>query len=106
MPLDIGNHVREVTIEHARWVTESSRTRVLLLSNFATSVTCLKLSNLTISDFADFTNIVSILKGLQSLSMQHIGFEYNTLDLSEPIPPNRSFHPPSHPSISSTSIWA
>ena len=91
MPLNIGDHVREIIVKNARWVAESSRTRVLLLSHFATSVTSLKLSNLTISDFADFTNIVSILKRLRVLSMQHVGFEYNTLDLSEPIPPNRSF---------------
>jgi len=93
MPLNIGDHVREIMVKNARWVSHSSATRVLLLSHFATSVTSLKLSNLTISDFAHFANIVSTLKGLQLLSMQHIGFEHNQLDFSEPIAPNRSFPP-------------
>ena len=91
MPLGIGDHVRDIIVKNARWAAESSRTRVLLLSHFAASVTSLKLSNLTISDFADFTHVVSILKGLQALSIQRVGFEYSTLDLSEPIPPNRTF---------------
>ena len=93
VPLDIGDHAREIVVKNARWAAESSRIRVLLLSNFATSATTLKLSNLTISDFADFTHIVSILKRLDMLSIQHVGFEYNTLNLSDSIPPNRSIPP-------------
>lgn len=93
MPLNIGDHVRDIIVKNANLVAESSRTRVLLLSHFTASVTSLRLSNLMIPDFADFTNIVSILKGLQVLFMQHVEFEHNTLDLSDTIPPNRSCPP-------------
>ena len=92
-PFNIGDHIREITLGNARWPSESNRTRGLLLSHFATSVTCLKLSNLAISDFADFTSVVSILKGLQVLSLYHVEFESNSLGLSEPIAPNRTLPP-------------
>ena len=93
MSLNVGDCIREITVKNALWVAESSPTRVLLLSHFATSVTSLSLSNLTISDFAHFAGVVSVLKGLQALTIQHVKFDYNRLDFSEPIAPNRCFPP-------------
>ena len=91
MPLKIGDHVREITIQNARLASESGPMRVLILFHFAASVTSLRLSNITISDFAHVTTVVSILKELQSLSIQNVQFDSNRLDFSEPVAPNKSF---------------
>ena len=82
-PFHIGLYARQITVKEARWIAEASPTRALLLSHFATSVTTIGISNLAISNFADFTHVVSVLKALAMFSLDHVQFETNTLDLTE-----------------------
>jgi len=88
LPFDVGKFARRITVKEARWIAEACTTRALLLSHFATSVTTLSLSNLIVSNFADFTRAVSTLKELAMLSLDHVQFESNTLDINEAVPPN------------------
>lgn len=90
-PFDVGDLVRQVIVKDTSWDHSFASTSTLVLSHFATSLSSLTLSNLSIADFADLASTISKFKQLRTLSLKHVCWETNSVDLDEPILPRHTF---------------
>jgi len=93
LPFGIGDSVREAVFRNLSWPTTSSAGHIRVLSHFATSLTTLHFYNLVLPDFSNIAFVLSTFHHLCSLSVNNVRWESNTLDFSQPIPPNKTFPP-------------
>lgn len=88
---DVHGLVRKIIVKGMLWDRSLASATTMALSYFATSLSSLTLSKISIADFADLASTISKFEQLRTLSLKHICWETNGINLEEPILPRHTF---------------